>query len=51
VLSRPGVFLNTAASIELLPLVLDAASRFAAAPADAEMRDMLSARGMTPLFV
>ena len=51
VLSRPGVFLNTAASIELLPLVLDAASRFDAAPADAEMREMLSTRGMTPLFV
>ena len=50
VLGRPGVFLNTAADIELLPHVLDAASRFEGAPADAEMREMVAAQGMAPLF-
>ena len=50
VLGRPGVFLNTAADIELLPHVLDAASRFESAPADAEMREMVAAQGMAPLF-
>lgn len=51
VLARPNVFLNTAASIELLPAILDAAERFEALPPDAAMQEMLSARGMTPLFV
>ena len=50
VLGRPGIFLNSAADIGLLPHILDAASRFESSPADAEMREMVSARGMTPLF-
>ena len=50
VLGRPGIFLNSAADIGLLPHILDAASRFESGPADAEMREMVSARGMTPLF-
>ncbi len=50
VLGRPGVFLNTAADIGLLRRVLDAASRFAQAPAEEEMREMASARTMAPLF-
>ena len=51
VLGRPGVFLNTASDLRLLPLILDAAERFTAAPSDAEMRDLASRRGMAPLFV
>jgi predicted aldo/keto reductase-like oxidoreductase len=50
VLSKPNVFLNTASSIELLPQVFAAAVAFESAPADDEMRDMVSARKMTPLF-
>ena len=50
VLDRPGIFLNTAADIELLPRILDAAHRFEQAPADAEMREMVAAHGMAPLF-
>jgi aryl-alcohol dehydrogenase-like predicted oxidoreductase len=50
VLGRPRVFLNTAGDRDLLPRVLDAASRFEIAPADAEMREMVAARGMAPLF-
>jgi aryl-alcohol dehydrogenase-like predicted oxidoreductase len=51
VLGRPNVFLNTAATIPLLPAVLDAAERFESAPSDAAMREMVSARDMTPMFV
>ena len=50
VLGRPGIFLNTAADIELLPLALDAASRFEMGPPDAEMQAMATAREMAPLF-
>ena len=51
VLGRPGVFLNTAGDIHLLPRVLDAAERFQSAPSDAAMREDLSRLEMMPLFV
>ncbi|MFQ5616035.1 MAG: aldo/keto reductase [Anaerolineales bacterium] len=47
VLGHSGAFLNTASDIHLLPKILEAASRFQAAPPDDEMEQM----GMTPLFV
>lgn len=50
VLARPGVFLNTASDLGLLEKILDAAGRFQSAPPDAEMRDLVARRGMTPLF-
>lgn len=51
VLGRPGIFLNTAGDIHLLPTVLDAADRFQGAPSDEEMRATLEQREMAPLFV
>jgi aryl-alcohol dehydrogenase-like predicted oxidoreductase len=51
VLSRPGIFLNTVGDIHLLPKVLDAANRFEAAPADAEMSRQIEKLDMVPLFV
>ena len=39
VLGRPGIFLNTTGDIHVLPRILDAASRFEAAPNDDEMRE------------
>ena len=51
VLAKPGVFLNTAADIELLPRVLDAAERAGARPSDDEMEALVASRRMTPLFV
>ena len=51
VLSRPGIFLNTAADIGLLPKVLDAASRFESAPAEREMEQQLEELAVEPLFV
>ena len=49
-LDVPGVFLNTAGDLALLPRVLDAASRFTRRPADDEMGTMLASTRMTSLF-
>jgi aryl-alcohol dehydrogenase-like predicted oxidoreductase len=46
----PGIFLNTAGDLGLLPRVLDAASRFERRPDDAEMAAMLESARMTSLF-
>jgi len=51
VLGRPGVFLNTAGDIDLLPRVLDAAERFAQRPTDSEMTALLDRSQTEPLFV
>ncbi len=50
VLGRPGVFLNTAGDLTLLPRILDAASRFTRRPPDAEMTAMHDATRMSSLF-
>jgi aryl-alcohol dehydrogenase-like predicted oxidoreductase len=49
-LDLPGIFLNTAGDLTLLPRVLDAASRFTSRPADDAMGTMLAAQRMTSLF-
>ncbi|MBX3080209.1 MAG: aldo/keto reductase [Anaerolineae bacterium] len=51
ILGRPGVFLNTAGDINVLPKVLDAASRFEIRPSDAVMQADVEALEMSPLFV
>lgn len=50
VTGRPGLFLNTAGDIRLLPKILDAASRFQARPTDEEMAGMVRTRRMSSLF-
>tara|TARA_A100001037_G_scaffold145248_1_gene131257 strand:- start:1652 stop:2521 length:870 start_codon:yes stop_codon:yes gene_type:complete len=50
VLGRSGVFLNTAGDIQLLPKVLDAASRTGARPSDEEMVALADQRRMSSLF-
>ena len=42
VLGEPGVFLNSAGDLELLPRVLTAAERFSSRPGEAEMARLLS---------
>ena len=49
-LGLPGVFLNAAGDLALLPRVLDAASRFERRPSDDEMAAMLDSTRMTSLF-
>jgi aryl-alcohol dehydrogenase-like predicted oxidoreductase len=51
VLGQPGLFLNTAGDIHVLPKVLDAASRFQSMPSDEEMAADVSRLEMAPLFV
>lgn len=51
VLGRPGIFLNTAGDISLLPRILDAASRFQGRPPDSQMAHLVQERHMEPLFV
>jgi len=51
VLGRPGVFLNTAGDIELLPRVLEAAERLEKRPTDGQMSSMLERTHAEPLFV
>jgi aryl-alcohol dehydrogenase-like predicted oxidoreductase len=50
VIGRPGIFLNTAGDIGLLPKTLDAASRFQSRPTDEAMAAMSKARQMSSLF-
>src|SRR5215471_4847892 len=50
VLGRPGVFLNTVGDVELLPRVLDAASRFAERPSEETMEELAASRKLVPLF-
>jgi aryl-alcohol dehydrogenase-like predicted oxidoreductase len=51
VLARPGVFLCTVGDIHVLPLVLDAASRFDSATTQDSLADRLSKLSIEPLFV
>jgi hypothetical protein len=50
VIGLPGVFLNTAGDLSLLPRVLDAASGFERRPSDAEIAAMLDSTRMTSLL-
>lgn len=50
VLGRQGVFLNTVGDINLLPAVLDAATRYARRPSDEQMQELANRAGLTTLF-
>jgi aryl-alcohol dehydrogenase-like predicted oxidoreductase len=50
-LGRPEVFLCSVGDVDLLPKVLDAASRFAGSPDDAAMTELLHRSAAEPLFV
>lgn len=51
VVGRGDVFLNTAGDVNLLPKVLDAASRFQRRPSDDEVAAVVERERMTSLFV
>ncbi|HEX6606259.1 MAG TPA: aldo/keto reductase, partial [Chloroflexia bacterium] len=51
VLARPGIFLNTVGDINLLPRVLDAASRFDPAMTQAALEPRVAQLSFEPLFV
>lgn len=50
-LGREDVFLNTVGDVDLLPKVLDAASRFERRPDDDQMADLVKRSAQEPLFV
>lgn len=50
VLGRPGVFLNTAGDIDILPRILDAAARFGAAPSEEEVERLVDQYALESLF-
>jgi aryl-alcohol dehydrogenase-like predicted oxidoreductase len=50
-LSRPGVFVNSVGDVGLLPLVLDAAARYAEGPDEAAMAALTERSAAEPLFV
>lgn len=50
VMAKPGIFLNSAGDVNLLPRLLDAADRYIHAPADEDIRDLITALDMRPLF-
>ena len=50
-LGRPGIFVNTVGDVDLLPLVLDAASRIKDRPSDDAMRALVRRTQTEPLFV
>jgi aryl-alcohol dehydrogenase-like predicted oxidoreductase len=51
VLARPGIFLNTAGDIHLLPRVLDAASRVDPSMTQADLAERVAQLSFEPLFV
>jgi aryl-alcohol dehydrogenase-like predicted oxidoreductase len=50
-LGNPNVFVNTAGDVELLPKMLDSASRFEKRPDDAAMQELVRRSAPEPLFV
>ncbi|MBW1685898.1 MAG: aldo/keto reductase [Deltaproteobacteria bacterium] len=50
-LGRPGIFVNSAASLSLLPAILEAAASFEAAPDEAEVQAAAERLGVEPLFL
>ena len=49
-LGRPGVFLNSAGDIHVLPKILDAAVRYEKIPSDAQMQALVQASAAEPLW-
>lgn len=50
ILGKPGVFLNSAGDVDVLPKVLDAAARFVTRPKDDVMNNDVERLAMAPLF-
>ena len=50
-MGRPEVFVNSAGDVDLLPLFLDAASRFERRPTEPEMEELVARAQPQPLFV
>ncbi len=49
-MGQPGKFINTPGDIHILPLVLDAASRYQGKPSDEQMQKLISEQAAEPLW-
>ena len=49
-LGKPGVFINTAGDIHVLPMIIEAANRYHGKPTDAQMEEMLRQQDAIPLW-
>lgn len=49
-MARPGVFINTAGDINVMPKMLDAVESFTQAPSDAEMEEVMKSQQAEPLW-
>lgn len=49
-LARPGVFINTAGDVHILPKVLDAITRYQRAPTEQEMQELIKEQFAEPLW-
>jgi predicted aldo/keto reductase-like oxidoreductase len=50
-LGRPGIFVNSLGDVDVLPKMLDAASRFERPAEDAEMKAVVERSRLEPIFV
>jgi predicted aldo/keto reductase-like oxidoreductase len=50
-LSNPGVFINSAGDVNVMPMVLDAASRYETPPTDEQMQELMKKQATEPLWV
>jgi hypothetical protein len=51
VLSNPGVFINSAGDVNVMPMVMDAASRYKKPPTDKQMQELMRTQAAEPLWV
>jgi predicted aldo/keto reductase-like oxidoreductase len=50
-LSEPGVFINSAGDVNVMSMVLDAASRYEKPPTDKQMQELMRTQSTEPLWV
>lgn len=50
-LSNPGVFINSVGDVNVLTMVLDAASRYEKAPTKEQMQELMRTQGAKPLWI
>ena len=50
-LSNPGVFINSAGDVNVMAMVMDAASRYKTPPTDKQMQELMKTQATEPLWV
>ena len=50
IMAQPGIFLNSAGDVHLLPIILEAADRYVQSPSPEEIQEIITRMDMKPLF-